>query len=396
MTEALVFLSGKRTPFGANGGSFRDVPTTDLALSSAVAAIAQAGVKPEQIDHTIYGNVLYSTAESIYIPRHVGLRAGIPQERPALGLNRLCGTGFQVIVEAYMQMLAQDSQCVLVGGVENMSQAPYVLRSARWGSKMGNQVVADMMIESLTDAYSQTPMAITAENLAEIYKISRDESDAFALRSQKRYAESLAAGHFKEEIAPFKLKDRKGNEVSFDRDEHPKPETTPEILAKLKPAFKKDGIVTAGSASGIVDGAASMVVSTESFAKNAGLKPLGRLVAYGISGCDPKIMGIGPVPAAKIALKNAAMSLGQMDLVEVNEAFAAQALSVQKELQIPDEIFNVNGGAISVGHPLAASGTRITQHILYELRRRKKRFGLAAACIGGGQGIALVVEAYPS
>jgi acetyl-CoA acyltransferase 2 len=396
MTESLVFLAGKRTPFGANGGSFRDVPTTDLALSSAVAAIAQAGVKPEQIDHTIYGNVLYSTAESIYIPRHVGLRAGVPIDRPALGLNRLCGRGFQVIVEAYLQMLAGDSHCVLVGGVENMSQTPYVLRSARWGSKMGNQVLADMMIESLTDAYSQTPMAITAENLAEIYKISREESDAFALRSQKRYAESLAAGYFKEEISPFKLKDRKGNEVSYDRDEHPKPETTLEILAKLKAAFKKDGIVTAGSASGIVDGAASMVVSTETFAKSAGVQPLGRLIGYGISGCDPKIMGIGPVPASKQALKKAGMTLGQMDLVEVNEAFAAQALSVQKELQIPDEIFNVNGGAIAVGHPLGASGTRITQHILYELRRRKKRFGLAAACIGGGQGIALVVEAYPS
>jgi acetyl-CoA C-acetyltransferase/acetyl-CoA acyltransferase 2 len=394
--ESLVFLSGKRNPFGANGGSFRDVPTTDLALSSANAAIAQAGVRPDQIDHTIYGSVLYSTAESIYIPRHVGLKAGIPQDRPALGLNRLCGSGFQVIVDAYMQMLAGDSQCVLVGGVENMSQVPYVLRSARWGSKMGNQVVADMMMESLTDAYSQTPMAITAENLAEIYKITREQSDAFSLRSQKRYADGLARGIFKDEIAPFTMKDKKGNEVSYDKDEHPKPETTPEVLAKLKPVFKKDGIVTAASASGIVDGAASMVVSTEKFAQSAGLKPLGRLISYGISGCEPKIMGIGPVPSSKIALKKAGMTLGQMDLVEVNEAFAAQALSVQKELQIPDEIFNVNGGAIAVGHPLAASGTRITQHILYELRRRKKRFGLAAACIGGGQGIALVVEAFPS
>jgi acetyl-CoA acyltransferase 2 len=394
--ESLVFLSGKRNPFGANGGSFRDVPTTDLALSSAQAAIAQAGVRPDQIDHTIYGSVLYSTAESIYIPRHIGLKAGIPLDRPALGLNRLCGSGFQVIVEAYMQMLAGDSQCVLVGGVENMSLVPYLLRSARWGSKMGNQVVADMMMESLTDAYSQTPMAITAENLAEIYKITREQSDTFSLRSQKRYAEGLAQGAFKEEIAPFKMKNRKGEDVSYDKDEHPKPETTLDILAKLKPVFKKDGIVTAASASGIVDGAASMVVSTEKFAQSSGLKPLGRLIAYGVSGCDPKIMGIGPVPASKHALKKAGMTLGQMDLVEVNEAFAAQALSVQKELQIPDEIFNVNGGAIAIGHPLAASGTRITQHILYELRRRKRRFGLAAACIGGGQGIALVVEAFPS
>jgi acetyl-CoA acyltransferase 2 len=396
----LVFLSGKRTPFGANGGTFRDVPTTDLALSSANAAIAQAGVRPDQIDHTIYGNVLYTTPESIYIPRHVGLKAGVPLDRPALGLNRLCGSGFQVIVDASMQMLAGDSQCVLVGGVENMSLVPYLIRSARWGSKMGNQVIADLMMESLTDAYSQTPMAITAENLAEIYKITREQSDAFSLRSQKFFAQGLAAGTFKDEIAPFKMppniKSKGAGEVFFDKDEHPKPETTPEILAKLKPVFKKDGIVTAGSASGIVDGAASMVVATEKFAQENQLKPLGRLVSYGISGCDPKIMGIGPVPSSKIALKKAGMTLGQMDLVEVNEAFAAQALSVQKELQIPDEIFNVNGGAIAVGHPLAASGTRITQHILYELRRRKKRFGLAAACIGGGQGIALVVEAFPS
>jgi acetyl-CoA acyltransferase 2 len=392
--ETLVFLSGKRTPFGANGGIFKDVSTTDLALSSAQAAIAQAGVRPDQIDHTIYGNVLYSTAESIYIPRHVGLKAGVPQDRPALGLNRLCGTGFQVIVDAFFQMLSGDSQCVLVGGVENMSLAPYVLRSARWGSKMGNQVIADMMMESLTDAYAEAPMAITAENLAIKYGISREQSDAFSLRSQKRYQEALSHGGFKEETAPFKMRDKKGNETSVDRDEHPRAETTLESLAKLRPVFKKDGIVTAGSASGIVDGAASMVVATEKFAKASDLRPLGRLVSYGISGCDPKIMGIGPVPASQRALKNAGMTLSQMDLIEVNEAFAAQALSVQKELGIPDEIFNVSGGAIAVGHPLAASGTRITSHILYELRRRKKRYGLASACIGGGQGIAIIVEAY--
>jgi acetyl-CoA C-acetyltransferase/acetyl-CoA acyltransferase 2 len=304
-----------------------------------------------------------------------------------------------VIVDAYLQMLAGDSKVALVGGVENMSLCPYVLRSARWGAKMGNQTLADMMAESLTDAYAQAPMAITAENLAEKYKISREESDAYALRSQKHFAESLKAGSFKEEIAPYSMKDKKGNETQLSLDEHPKPETTMEVLAKLKPVFKKDGIVTAGSASGIVDGAAAMVVSNEKFAeeltKKTGAKPLGRLVAYGISGCDPKIMGIGPVPASQIALRKAGMSLGQMDLVEINEAFAPQALSVQKELQIPDEVFNVNGGAIAVGHPLAASGTRITQHILYELRRRKKRYGLAGACIGGGQGISLIVEAFP-
>jgi acetyl-CoA acetyltransferase family protein len=401
-TETLVFLSGKRTPFAANGGSFRDVATTNLALSAAQAAIAQSQVAPDQIDHTIFGNVLYSTAETIYIPRHVGLMAGIPQDRPALGLNRLCGTGFQVIVDAFHQMLAGDSRCALVGGVENMSLSPYALRSARWGSKMGNQVIADMMTEALTDAYTNAPMAITAENLAEKYQITREQSDAFSLRSQKRFAEGLKSGHFQQEIAPYsmpeKYKEKKGNPAELTRDEHPKPETTMEILAKLKPIFKKDGIVTAAAASGIVDGAAAMIVSTEKFAeehaKKTGMKPLGRLISYGITGCDPKIMGIGPVSASQQALKKAGMTLGQMDLVEVNEAFAPQALSVQKELQIPDEIFNVNGGAIAVGHPLAASGTRLTQHILYELHRRGKRYGLASACIGGGQGIALVLEAY--
>jgi len=397
-TETLVFLSGKRTPFAANGGSFRDVPTTSLALAAAQAAITQAQVAPDQIDHTIFGNVLYSTAETIYLPRHVGLMAGIPQDRPALGLNRLCGTGFQVIVEAYHQMLAGDSRCVLVGGVENMSLSPYALRSARWGSKMGNQVIADMMTEALTDAYAGAPMAITAENLAEKYQITREQSDAFSIRSQKRYADGLKGGHFQQEIAPYAMKDKKGNATELTRDEHPKPESTVESIAKLKPIFKKDGVVTAANASGIVDGAAAMIVATEKFAseltKKTGAKPLGRLVSYGISGCDPKIMGIGPVSAAQQALKKAGLTLGQMDLVEVNEAFAPQALAVQKELQIPDEIFNVNGGAIAVGHPLAASGTRITQHLLYELRRRGKRYGLGSACIGGGQGIAVVLEAY--
>jgi acetyl-CoA acetyltransferase family protein len=393
-TETLVFLSGKRTPFGANGGTLRDVPTTDLAVAASVAAIEQSGVRPDQIDHTIFGSLLLTTPETIYIPRHVGLKAGIPIEKPALGLNRLCGTGFQVIVEAFHQMLAEETQVALVGGAENMSLAPYVLRGARWGVRMGNQVLADTLTEGLTDNYAQVPMAITAENLAEKYGITREQNDEFSLRSQKLYAQGLKEGVFSQELVPFSMKDKKGNTLSFDQDEHPRPDTTLEILAKLKPVFKKDGIVTAGSASGIVDGAAAMVVSTEGFAKKNGLKPLGRLVSYGISGVDPKIMGIGPVPASRLALKRAGMSLAQMDLVEVNEAFAAQALSVQKELEIPDAIFNVNGGAIAVGHPLAATGIRITQHALYELRRRKKRFALVSACIGGGQGIALVVEAY--
>jgi acetyl-CoA C-acetyltransferase/acetyl-CoA acyltransferase 2 len=374
MSTSLVFLSGKRTPFGSNGGSLKDAHPTDLGLSSAKAALLQSKVSPADIDHVIFGNLLYSQGDTIYIPRHIGLRAGVPDSVPALGINRLCGTGFQVIVETYQQMLAGDTKIALVGGVENMSMAPYMLSSVRFGAKMGNQKLTDVLMEGLYDTYAQAPMAITAENLSEKYKIPREECDRFALSSQKKYAAALAAGKFSDEIAPYAVQDRKGNTVNMDKDEHPRPESTPEVLAKLKPVFKKDGVVTAGNASGIVDGAASLVVATEAEARARKLEPLGRLIAYGVAGCDPKIMGIGPAPAARIALKKASMTLQQMDLIEVNEAFAAQTLAV--------------------GHPLAASGARITLSALYELRRRKKRLALVSACIGGGQGIALVIEAF--
>jgi acetyl-CoA acetyltransferase family protein len=392
--DSLVFLAGKRTPFGSFGGSLKDIHPVDLTVSAARAALAQAKVSPEEIQHVVIGNVIPATGDAAYTPRHIGLKVGIPQAVPALGINRLCGSGFQVIVEAYHQMLAGDARLVLVGGVENMSMTPYIFRGGRWGTRMGHQPLTDLLMESLHDSYSDTPMAITAENLAVQYGISREQTDAFALRSQRHFAQALAEGRFKEEITPFETTDRKGNKMTLERDEHPKPDSTPEALAKLKPVFKKDGLVTAANASGIVDGAAVMVVTTESEAKRRGAKPLGRLVSYGIVGCDPKIMGIGPAPAARQALERAGMKLEQMDLIEVNEAFAAQALAVQKELGIPEEKFNVNGGAIAVGHPLAASGTRITQHMLYELRRRHKRYGLVSACIGGGQGIALVIEAF--
>lgn len=390
-SETLVFLAGKRTPFGANGGALRDASPVDLTLSASQAAFQQAGVEPGQIDHVIVGNVLHSAPESIYVPRHLGLKLGIPTEVPALGINRLCGSGFQVVIEAFHQMLAGDTQMALVAGVENMSMSPYLLRNARWGAKMGNSAVQDMMVESLYDLYAQMPMAMTAENLAEKYEITRQASDVFAILSQTRYKEADAKGYFKEEIAPYTVSGPKGDRI-VEKDEHPKPQTTLEKLSTLKALFKKDGTVTAGNASGIVDGAAVLIVSTEKEANKRGLKPLGRLVAYGISGCDPTMMGIGPVPAARIALKRAGLKITDMDLVEVNEAFAPQALSVQKELEIPDALFNVNGGAIAVGHPLAASGTRIIQNLLYELRRRKKKRALGSACIGGGQGIALIIE----
>ena len=394
MSEKLVFLSAKRTPFGANGGTLRDVNPTDLALAASQAALAQSGVTAEQIDHVIFGNVLHSAPDSIYTPRHTGLRLGVPMSIPALGINRLCGSGFQAIVEAYHQILAGDTQIALVGGVENMSMSPYVLRGARWGLKMGHTQATDSMVEALFDTYAQAPMAITAENLGAQYKVTREEADEFALRSQTLCKKAREAGYFREEIAPFAIKDRKGNETKMEHDEHPRPETTRETLAKLKSIFKKDGLVTAGNASGIVDGAAALVVASESTAEKLKLKPLGRLVSYGIVGCDPKIMGIGPAPAAREALKRAGMTLEQMELIEVNEAFCAQTIAVERELKLNREILNVNGGATAVGHPLGASGARITGHLLHELRRRKKRFGIGSACIGGGQGIALVIEAF--
>jgi len=291
-------------------------------------------------------------------------------------------------------MLAGDTQVEWVGGVENISMAPYVLRNARWGSKMGHEQVSDMMLEALFDTHAQSPMAITAENLAEKYKITRQEADDFALRSQALCKAAIEGKRFADEIVPFSLATKKYPEKIIDQDEHPKPDSTPEKLGKLKPIFKKDGIVTAGNASGIVDGAGAMIVSTEARARKEGWKPLGRLVSYGIVGCDPRIMGIGPAPAAREALKRAGMKLEQMDLIEVNEAFAPQVIAVERELKIPREILNVNGGAIAIGHPLAASGTRIMMHLLYELKRRKKRFALGSACIGGGQGIAVVVEVF--
>jgi acetyl-CoA acetyltransferase family protein len=297
------------------------------------------------------------------------------------------------VVEAFHQMLAGESKVVVAGGAENMSQSPYLMKGARWGMRMGNSLAIDLLTESLTDSYAQAPMAITAENLAEKYKIPREEVDAFALRSQTLCKDALAHSRFAEELTPVSITDRKGATVTFAADEHPRPETTSETLAKLKPIFKKDGVVTAGNASGIVDGGAALVLASESETRARGWRPIGRLISYGISGCDPKIMGIGPVPAARQALKRAGMTLAQMDLIEINEAFAAQALAVERELGIPRELFNVNGGAVAIGHPLAATGARLTTHILHELRRRKKRYGLAGACIGGGQGIALVLEA---
>jgi acetyl-CoA acetyltransferase family protein len=387
----IVVVSGKRTPFGAFGGSLRDVSGTELGVAASKAALTQAKISPEEVDHIIFGSVVQAAKDSIYLPRHIGLKTGIPMDRGALGVNRLCGSGFQSWINAAQMIQTGEANVVLAGGVEQMSQIPYILRGARWGYRMGQGEVEDYLTAALTDTYTQTPMAITAENLAEKYKISREEVDQYALQSQKRYKAALDKKYFDSEISPYTIENPKGN-TTLNRDEHPRPETTLENLQKLKPLFKKDGTVTAGTASGIVDGACASVLMSEEEAKKRNLKPMAKIISYASVGCDPTIMGIGPVYAIQKALKKANMKLDQMDLVEVNEAFGAQYLAVQKELELNPEITNVNGGAIAVGHPLGASGTRIMNHLMYELERRNKKFAVGSACIGGGQGIAIVIE----
>ncbi len=391
MNEEIFVVAGKRTPFGTYGGVFKDTSATDLALEASMATISQAGIKPTDIDHIVFGNVVQSSSDAIYLPRHVGLRSGIPVEVPALGLNRLCGSGFQSWISAVQMIQTDEATAVLAGGAEQMSQIPYVLRGARFGMRMGHGQVEDFLTASLTDSYTGDPMAITAENLAEIYKLNREVVDQYALQSQKRCLEADKKNIFDSEISEVKIKTRKG-EATISKDEHPRPETSMESLSKLKPVFKKNGVVTAGNASGIVDGAAASLIVSESKTKSLGLKPLARIVGYASVGCDPKIMGIGPVGAIRKVLDKTGLSLDKMDLIEVNEAFSAQYLSVQKELRLDNDKTNVNGGAIAIGHPLAASGTRIMNHLVYELHRRDAKYALGSACIGGGQGTAIIIE----
>nr|MDQ3388689.1 acetyl-CoA C-acyltransferase [Gemmatimonadota bacterium] len=346
----------------------------------------------------VFGNALQTSADAIYLARHVGLRAGIPLEVPALTLNRLCGSGFQAIVSGAMEILLGEAEVALCGGTESMSQAPHVIRGARWGNQRLGPAGAfyeDLLWEALTDPFAGCSMAVTAENLASEHGIAREAVDELAALSQRRAKAAWDAGHFEKEIVPVVLKTRKG-ETRFASDEHLRPETTAEGLAKLKPYFKEGGTVTAGNASGIGDGAAAVVIASGAYAERQGLKPLGRLVSWGLAGVEPKHMGIGPVPASRAALAKAGMSVGEMELVEVNEAFGSQYCAVEKELGLDRERTNVSGGAIALSHPLGASGARITVHLLHELRRQGKRFGLGTACIGGGQGIAVVVEAFPA
>jgi len=392
-SQEIVFLSGRRTPFGTYGGTLKDLSATDLAVHAARAALSDSGLPPEAIGHVIVGNVLQTSADAIYLARHVGLRVGVPVETPALIVNRLCGSGFEAVVQGALQIGTGQADAVLVGGTESMSQAPYVLRNGRFGVPLGKTpALEDSLWNALTDTQARMPMAMTAEKLAEQYRITQDEVDEFSVLSQRRHAEAQAAGRFQDEIAPVEIETRKGK-VKFERDEHPRPETTVEGLRKLPKVFKKDGVIHAGAASGVADGAAMLVMTTREVADRRGLRPLARLINWGVAGVDPSVMGIGPVPAFRNAMARAGATLSDFDLFEVNEAFSPQYLAVEKELGLPRDRTNVDGGAIAVGHPLAASGARLTLHTIQALRQRGGRFGLAGACIGGGQGIAVVVEA---
>ena len=395
--EDIVFLSGRRTPFGAFGGTLKGFSATDLGVHAAKSALESAGVEPGAVQHVVFGNALQTSADAIYLARHVGLRVGVPIETPALTLNRLCGSGFQAIVSGAQEILLGEADVVLVGGAESMSQAPHIVRGARWGDlRLGEAggFFEDLLWVALTDSQCALSMAQTAEKLAEQYGVTRDVADGVALRSQQRAKAAWAAGRFDVEVAPVPVKTRKGD-VAFNADEHMRPDTTAEGLAGLRPYFRKDGLVTAGNASGIGDGAAAAVLSSAKWAERNGIKPIGRLVSWGVVGVPPDIMGIGPAPASRKALEKANLKLDDMDIVEINEAFAPQFAAVAKELELDTERTNVNGGAIAITHPLAASGARITIHLLHELRRRGGRYGLGSACIGGGQGMAVIVEAIP-
>jgi acetyl-CoA acetyltransferase family protein len=392
--EEVVFLSAVRTPFGTFGGSLKDISVTEFTTVAAKEAIKRAGIEATDVDSTILGNVLYTTSDSVYFSRHVALKAGCREDSSALTVNRLCGSGFQSVVSGAQEIMLGDSSVCLVGGADSMSQAPHVAR-VRWGIPLGKTPpLEDTLWAALTDTYPGLAMGETAENLAEQYQLDRSCVDEFALRSQQLARDAWAAGAFKDEVIPVPFRNPKTRQTEmFERDEHIRPESTLEGLAKLKPVFRETGVVTAGNASGIGDGAGAMIISSAKFAADRGLEPLGKLVSWGIAGVDPKIMGIGPVPASKKALAKAGLTLDDMDIIEVNEAFAPQACAVEKELRIPREKLNRQGGAIALSHPLAASGARITAHLLHTLRAEGKRYGLGSACIGGGQGIALIVEA---
>ncbi len=388
----VVIASAVRTAVGSYGGTLKDVSAVDLGSIVIKEAVNRAGIKPEQVQEVYMGCILQAGAGQ-NVARQASVNAGIPVEVPAITINMLCGSGLRTVSMAAQTIIAGDNDIVIAGGTENMSQAPYLLPKARWGVRMGHDKIIDSMIlDALTDAFNQYHMGVTAENLADKYNISREQQDEFAAASQNKAEKAIAEGKFKDEIVPVEIPQRKGDPILFDQDEFPKAGITSEKLAKLKPAFKKDGSVTAANSSGINDGAAAFVVMSKEKAEELGVKPLATIVSYGNAGVDPSIMGIGPVGATKKALEKAGFSIDDMDLIEANEAFAAQALAVGKDLKWNAEKVNVNGGAIAIGHPVGASGARILVTLLHEMEKQNAQNGLATLCIGGGMGTALVVK----
>ncbi|KZE38802.1 beta-ketoadipyl CoA thiolase [Bhargavaea cecembensis] len=386
----VYILDGARTPFGSFGGSLKDMEVSDLGAVAATTAIERSGIPSDELEQAFFGNVIHSSENAPYLARHVALKSGVPEESPALTVNRLCGSGLQAAINASQAILLDEASGVIAGGAENMSMTPHVVRDLRFKTiKMGVPHFEDVLSSTLSDPYIGLGMGITAENLAEKYEISRGEQEEFALMSQQRAAEARSKGRFKKEIIAVSGKD---GAVALSEDEYIKPEANLEKMKKLRPAFKADGSVTAATSSGINDGAAALVMGDDALAERHGKKPLAKVVSWGISGVDPKIMGIGPVPATRQALKRAGLEMSDIDLIEINEAFAAQVLAVQRELGFEMKRLNVNGGAIALGHPVGASGARLLLTLAYELREQGKRYGLASLCCGGGQGVSMIIE----
>lgn len=388
----VVVLSGVRTPIGTFGGALKDKPPTELAAAVAREAVKRAGIKPEEVEHVVFGNVIHTDPRDMYLARVAAINAGLPVETPAFTLNRLCGSGLQAIVSAAQTIYMGDARAAVAGGAEVMSRSPYWVQSARWGQRMGDGKLLDAMVGALSDPFDSCHMGITAENVAAKWGVSRQEQDELAMQSQQRAAAAIKAGYFKDQILPIEST-VKGKTVVFDTDEHVKPDTSVEKLAKMRPAFQSGGCVTAGNASGVNDAAAAVVLMEASEAQRRGLKPMGRLVSYAHAGVEPKYMGVGPVPAVKKALERANLTVHDMDVIELNEAFAAQALAVIKDLDLPMDRTNPNGSGISLGHPIGATGCILTVKALYELHRAGGKYALVTMCIGGGQGIAAIFEA---
>ena len=391
MSSPIYIISGARTPMADYAGKLKDVSAIELGAIAARAALVKSSLPPDAVDHVVFGNVLQTSPDAVYGARHVALKAGVPVNVPALTVNRLCGSGIEAAIQAAHQILLGEADVVLTGGVESMSQAPHVIRGLRSGLRLGQGQLEDTLWSALLDTHCGCTMAATAENCAAKYGVSREAQDEYAMRSQQLAARAWAEGRFADEVVPVELKTRRGTEV-FARDDHMRPETTMEVLAKLPTAFSKNGCVTAGNASGIVDGGAALILASETAVRGSALKPLARLTAWATVGVDPALMGMGPAPATRLVLQKAGLTLADIDLIEINEAFAAQYLAVEEDLGLERERVNVNGGAIALGHPLGMTGTRLLLTLALELRRRGLKRGLAAACIGGGQGIAAIIE----